>query len=271
VAARTQVPFDPSVVAPWTAGSGSRGALLIHGFASTPPELRRLGDHLAAAGWRCHAPALDGHASTPEALERTTWRDWTASAQRAFDELASVCAEVMVAGQSMGGTVALHLAATDLRVRAVATLSAPLRISGHLHHLLPLFVPFMRWYQPGDDVDLWDPTAVEELYTHGRRATRSIRELKRLLAHVRDELVQVRAPVLILHGDRDRTVAPSNADELERRLVSSVAVQRVAFARSGHALSVDVDRDAVNDLVARWFERYSAGSRREERRAQRAG
>ncbi len=255
--ARTLEPFDPQVVAPWRLGDARRGALLIHGFASTPPELRRLGEHLARRRWRCDAPALAGHAATPEALEATTWRDWLTSAQRALDDLAAECDEIVVAGQSMGGTVALHLAATDMRVRAVATMSAPLRLSGRLHHLLPLMIPAVRWYYPGDDVDLWNPGAIEELYSYGRRATRSIRELKRLMAAVRDELVQVRAPVLVLHGGRDRTVDPRNAEEVERRLVNSTNVVRRLLPRSGHAMSVDVDREAVNEMVGDWFERYA--------------
>ena len=259
--ARTLEPYDPAVVAPWQLGDGRRGALLIHGFASTPPELRLLGEHLAARGWRCSAPALTGHAATPEALEVTTWRQWADSAQRAFDELAAECDEVMVAGQSMGGTVALHLAATDLRVAAVATTAALVRISGRLHHLLPIIVPFKRWYIPGDDVDLWDAEAVDELHSYGRRATRSIRELHRMTVAVRRELVQVRAPVLLLHGMRDRTVDPRNALEIEDRLVSSAEVRRVMFPRSGHAMSVDIDRDEVNALIAEWFDRHSLSGR----------
>jgi carboxylesterase len=256
--ARTLEPFDPAVVAPWHLGDGARGALLIHGFASTPPELRRLGEHLAARGWRCSGPALPGHAATPEALEATTWRDWAGAAQSALDELAAECDEVVVAGQSMGGTIALHLAATDLRVRAVATLAAPVRLSGIAQHLLPLFVATVRWYYPGDDIDLWHTDAIEELYSYGRRATRSIRELKRLTNVVRDELAQIRCPVLVLHGERDRTIDPRNAAEIESRLVSSAAVARRTFPRSGHALSVDVDREAVNAAVSDWFDQYSS-------------
>lgn len=220
-----------------------------------------MGEHLAGRGWRCFAPALAGHGSTPEALEATTRWDWLASARQAFDQLAAECSEVVVTGQSMGAAVALHLAATDLRVRAVAALSTPLRFSGRLHHLLPVLTPFLRWHQAAEDIDLWDQAAVEELYTHRRRATRSIQELKRLLALIRDELVQVRAPVLVLHGERDRTVAPSNADELERRLLNSAHVSRRSFPRSGHALSVDVDRDAINRAVADWFDQNSGGWR----------
>lgn len=255
--ARTLQPFDPGVVAPWRLGAGRRGVLLLHGFAGTPPELRRLGEHLAGNGWLCVAPALPGHATTPEQLESTSWRDWAATARDALDQLAAESDEVMVAGQSMGGTLALHLAATDLRVRAVATLGAPLRLSGFLHHLLPAIVHVVRWYYPGSDVDLWNPAAVDELHSYGRRSTRSIRELERLLAAVRVQLAQVRAPVLVLHGGRDRTVDPRNADELASRLLCSECVEKHVLPRSGHAMSVDVDRDAVNSLVRTWFDRYS--------------
>ena len=74
----------------------------------------------------------------------------------------------MVAGQSMGGTLALHLAAHDLRVRAVATLAAPIWLSGPLPPLLPVLKRVVRWHRAGDDVDLWNPDAVEELYSYGR-------------------------------------------------------------------------------------------------------
>jgi len=258
--ARTLQPFDETLVAPWRLGAGRRGVLLLHGFAGTPPELRRLGEHLAAHGWRCYAPALPGHAATPEALEDTAWQDWARAAFEGLDDLAASCDTVVVAGQSMGGTLALHLAARDLRIRAVASLASPLFITGLLHHLLPLIARFVRWHRPGGDVDLWDPTAVDELHSYGLRSTHAIRQLELLLATVRDELAQVRAPVLVLHGGRDRTVDPRCADELVERLVCSAVVERREYPRSGHALSVDVDREDVNARVLDWFERHGGAA-----------
>ena len=256
--ARTLEPFDPATVAPWRLGAGRRGVLLVHGFAGTPPELRRLGEHLAAHGWFCAAPALPGHAATPDDLHATTWRQWAEAAGAALDEMAGRCEVVAVAGQSMGGALALHLAATDLRVRAVASLATPLWLPGFLPHLLPVISRVVRWHRPGTDVDLWDQTAVDELYSYGLRSTRAILELKRLLAAVRDELAQIRAPALVLRGARDRTVDPRSATELTRRLVCSSAVESHIYPRSGHALSVDVDRDDINRRVLEWFERHVA-------------
>ena len=256
--ARTLVPFDPDVVAPWSLGGGRRGVLLLHGFAGTPPELRRLGEHLADHGYLCRAPALAGHGTTPADLEVTTRHDWTRSAHDALDALAGECEEVMVAGQSMGGAIALHLAATDTRVRAVATLAAPVWLSPLTNALIRVaFIIRRRWHRAGDDIDLFDPSGIEELYSYGLRPMRSIREFTRLLAEVRAELPQVRAPVLVMHGGRDRTIDPDNAREIERRLVCSAEVRRLLFPRSGHGMSVDVDREQINAAVLSWFDSHS--------------
>jgi carboxylesterase len=255
--ARSDAPFDPAVVAPWRIGEGRRGALLLHGFAGTPPELRRLGEELARAGWRCHGPLLAGHGTTPEELAGTRWQDWAASARTALAELRAECDQVVVAGQSTGGSLALHLAANDAGISAVACLAAPVWLSGWRPRMLPVAKHVVRWDRPGDDVDLYRLEGIDELWSYGRRSTRSIHELVRLLAHLRSELVAVRAPVLICHGERDRVIAPANAVEIERRLLCSAAVERHMLPRSGHGISVDVDRDEVNRRVAAWFDRFT--------------
>lgn len=249
-------PFDPSVVAPWVLGEGRRGALLLHGFAGTPPELRGLGDHLAAHGWRCSGPAMAGHATSPEDLAATDWTDWAASARQALDTLAAECDQVVVVGQSMGGTMALHLAATDLRIRAVATLAAPIWINTPAKPLLPLLKHVYRWHIPKSPPDLYRVEGLEEIHSYGRRPTRAIDQLFRFAHKVGNELVCIRAPVLIMHGARDSVIDPANAFTISRRLTCCKTVERHLYARSGHSLSVDVDRSDINDRVLRWFDRY---------------
>ena len=253
---RTLEPFDPDAVAAWKLGDGRRGVLLIHGFAGSPPELRGIGEHLAARGWRAYGLLVPGHGLRPVDLHRTRWEDWAAGVQLAFDELAAECDSVAVVGQSMGGALALHLAATEMRVRAVAALATPLWLPGFLVNFLPLIRHVVRWHTPSSEVDLWDEAAVEELHSYGVRSMSSINELRRLVGTVRDELAEVRAPVLVLHGARDRLIAPACAAEIARRLVSSTDVELHVYPRSGHAISIDVDRADINDRVAEWLERW---------------
>lgn len=254
--ARSLAPFDPDVVRPWELGSGPRGALLLHGFAGTPPELRRLGEHLAAHGWRCRAPAMAGHGTTPEDHERTSYRDWLASARAALWVLMGECESVCVAGQSMGGAVALHLAAVEPGIRAVAAMATPLWVGDRRMRYIAVLKYLRRWHIPDGAIDLADPAAVEELYSYGRRSTRSLHELMRLLSLLRSELPMIRQPVLLLHGAGDRTVDPANLDEIARGLVCSAGVETVLLPRSGHAVSVDVERDEVNAHVLAWFDRH---------------
>ena len=67
----------------------------------------------------------------------------------------------------------------------------------------------------------------------------------------------VRQPVLLLHGGRDRTVDPRNAADIRRRLVCSREVEVGIYPRSGHAMSVDIDRDELEPRIADWFERQT--------------
>jgi hypothetical protein len=45
-----------------------------------------------------------------------------------------------------------------------------------------------------------------------------------------------------------------------QRLIGGEAVQLELLPRSGHAISVDVDRDRVNDDILQWFERFAPAS-----------
>jgi esterase/lipase len=73
---------------------------------------------------------------------------------------------------------------------------------------------------------------------------------------VRNELAAIRAPVLVMHGERDRSIDPRCAREIARRLIGSEAVRLELLPRSGHAISVDVDHDRANDDILQWFERF---------------
>jgi esterase/lipase len=127
--------------------------------------------------------------------------------------------------------------------------------------LLPVLKRMVRWHRAGTDIDLWNPEAVDELYSYGIRPTRSIDELRRLCAVVRKELAEIRAPVLVVHGQRDRSIDPRCATEIAQRLVGSRAVDLELLPRSGHGISVDVDRDTVNAEIVRWFERFATAAR----------
>src|ERR1700737_596377 len=100
-------PVEPDQLTAFRIRGGTRGCLLIHGFAGTPPEVRGLGEYLAARGYDVMGPLLAGHGLTPEAMAETRWPDWVRSAEAALAELRRDCEEVFVGGQALGGTLSL--------------------------------------------------------------------------------------------------------------------------------------------------------------------
>lgn len=50
---------------------GPLGVLLIHGFTGAPPEMRPMGEYLAAKGYTVSGPRLAGHAITWQQMNRT--------------------------------------------------------------------------------------------------------------------------------------------------------------------------------------------------------
>jgi len=259
MAVRTQSvwssPAEPEQLQPFRFRGGTRGCLLIHGFAGTPPEMRAMGQFLAAGGYDVMGPLLAGHGLTPEAMARTRWPDWVRSAEDALTVLRRDCQEVFVGGQSLGGTLALHLAATHAEVSGVITIgamSSPAYFRDWRIKAIRWLKYVVRWHMPGDDVDLGDPSALRLLHSYARRPTVCIESLVQLLRVVDRELPRVTAPALITHGRQDRTVDVANGPHIIER-IGSTDKRLVWFERSGHAVTVDLEHDALFATVLDWL------------------
>ncbi|MDD4767405.1 MAG: alpha/beta hydrolase, partial [Desulfotomaculaceae bacterium] len=99
---------------------GSTGCLLIHGFAGSPLEMLPLGQYLHGQGLTVSGVLLDGHGTRPADLRGKSSADWIGTAAAGLAQLQSSCAHVFLIGFSMGGAIALHLAA-NYRVDGVVT------------------------------------------------------------------------------------------------------------------------------------------------------
>jgi carboxylesterase len=237
---------------PFRLGGGDVGALLIHGFCSTPPEVRGLGEHLAARGMRVHGALLAGHGRSPEELEGTSWRDWVDSAQEQLDDLRGECRQVCVMGQSMGGTMSLLLAARNPDVIAVATTAALVDLGRWAELQIRLGRRLVRWHYPDRSrVDLWDQEAVRQLRSYNRRSLKSHADLVALYRQALREAPAIKVPTLLLHGRRDGLVPVGNAQRVADAIGDNAIVR--LFDRSGHAMSVDVDHEEIYELVADHF------------------
>src|SRR5262245_56069673 len=92
--------------------SGGRArALLIHGFLGSPRDMRPLGEALAAVGVDVRGVLLPGFGPDTARLSRVRADEWLAAARSAWNELRDGAERTTLIGFSMGGAIALSLAA----------------------------------------------------------------------------------------------------------------------------------------------------------------
>jgi carboxylesterase len=228
---------------------GPVGCLLIHGGTGSPPEMRPMGEYLADKGLTVLGVRLAGHGTTPEDLARTTWKDLIASAAEGLYRVQDQCEQVFVGGLSVGGLLTLYLAARHPIAGAVV-MAAPAYLDDWRLKLLPIIKYFIKWHHSSGELDLTDPEAEDRLSFYRRVPVVFGQEVRRLLREARESLAQIQVPVLIMQGRCDRTIPADSAQILFDSLATEDK-EIVWWSNSGHAITVDSEREAV------WARAYS--------------
>lgn len=251
------IPLPPSTKEPFALPGARASALCLHGYTGTPYELRPLATALSGADIACLGPLLRGHGSDPVALQSVTAEDWVRQVRAVFAQLPPDRPRFLV-GSSMGCLLALLCAAErpdevgGLVLLAPALVPHPVgRVALALAHGgLGRMVRAIPKAAPGGDVV--DPEARRANPTYAELPVVGMGELEDLRRRVVRQLHLVRAPVLVVHGSRDHTMAPASARLVAER-VRSEHIERYELPRSGHLLALDVERTALTSLVTRFL------------------
>lgn len=241
--------------------SGRTGCLLLHGFTGTPFEMRGLGESLAGAGLTVLGPRLFAHGTRQEDMPRARWQDWLASAEDGYHLLLGCCDAVVPIGLSMGGVLALLLAAT-VPVAGAAALSTPVNPPDRRMRLLrpvaPIVSKLWRFADKGP-ADFYYPKAASTHLEYPQYPIRAAAELYDLIAAMRQHLPEIRCPVLIVHSRRDRSVPFADAGELMAEL-GAQDKQSLWLEHSGHVVTRDSEHQTVFNAVAAFVQRRARSS-----------
>ncbi len=243
-------------VKPASFHQGPTGVLVLHGFTGSPQSVRPLALRLAEAGHSVELPLLPGHGTKIEDMVPTRFDDWYKTASAAYAELAGRCEQVVVAGLSMGGTLATILAIEHEPAGLIA--------------INPQITP-----PPDAVVDVIKGLVDEGVATipaiGGDIAKENVEELayaatpvSALMSFIERcqtleaELPQVTCPVLLFTSPQDHVVDPVSSDALAANV--SGPVERVVLERSFHVATLDHDAKLIEDR-ARAFVAELAGKK----------
>lgn len=224
---------------PFDLGAGPDAVLCLHGLTGTPYEVRPLGEGLAGRGLRALGPRLPGHGASPEALAETGCEDWLDAVRAAHRSLRAEHRRVSIAGLSLGGLLALALAA-ETRLDALVVMGTPLALPRRARWMLPWLRRFKPLLPKRGGSDIRDAAARARHPSLPVMPASSVLELVALQRRVRAVLPRVSAPLLVAHGRLDRTARPADARRI-LRAVASPERELVWLPNSGHVLPVDHD------------------------------
>lgn len=231
-------------------GSNGAAVLILHGFTAGPAGLLPWARSLAAAGYTVDLPLLPGHGTSWQDLAGLKYTEILAAAQQRYAALAATHRQVFVAGLSMGGALALNLAATH-QVAGLALVNPGLSIAsplapftGVLRHLLPSV--------PGIANDMAKPGGDEHAYA--RTPVAGVHQLHKLFAETITLLPRITAPVLVFRSDTDHVVPESSMRILRRGLSENVHLEVNRLTRSYHVATLDYEAESIFARTISFFQ-----------------
>ncbi len=236
------------------------GVLLVPVLNGNTNDMAELQDVLQAHGIVTKNMLLPGHGSNVRDMLSIGWEDWAQAVRDELNLLKEQSDVVFLVGHSLGGALALHIAAHE-EIAGIVPICAPLHLQPWLKpvvsigkYLLPL-VPTIR-------EDVRDPEA-------RRRYTRDVyhwtplqpvESMVRYLPQLRAELDHITAPALIITSLHDHVVPARDGREIYR-LIGSREKHLVTLHRSYHVVMKDHDREEVFDKTLAFVLHHSKNAK----------
>ena len=254
-----------------TRGAEAPAILLLHGGGDTPQTLRYLAEYLYARGYHVRVPLLPGHGRTVADFSRVAADQWMAAVRSAYRELTHSHRWVGVGGLSMGGALAVRLAA-EVRSLPALVLLAPyvampnrISVAARLSLLWGVAVPYVSAVDAAAARSIHDRAEAARSLGYGVFTPAALRALRATVAHAVDALPNVSCPTLMIQSREDNRVPAALAQRAFDRIGTSDK-ELVWVTGAGHVITVDYGRDRIFQMVGDFFDRHR-GSVPIERRA----
>lgn len=238
-------------------GAGDRAVVLFHGYNDSPHTMRAVGTALQAAGWTVYVPLLPGHGRSLSDFAAARADDWIATARASVQETLARHRQVAVGGLSLGGALAMIVAAEQPSVRA-AVLFSPFLVQHWRLTMMagawPVLTLGMKYLTGGATTrSIRDPEARAAFIAYGCSTPRLLREVQQIARRAYAALPAVRQPVWIAQsGDDYRIPAEEAQDAFDTLGSRDKGIQWTTG--NGHVITVDYGHRELAAAAVTWLE-----------------
>jgi len=232
---------------PFSCGQGEPLVLLVHGWTSSPLEMRPLAEPLAKKA-ECIVPLLKGHGTRVEDLMWVKWTEHLDQLIDIYDKNAGAKRPVILCGVSYGALLTLHLC-LHRPVKALVWLapffSSTEKILGipsiNWARFLPPFPLNLNKKGPGP---LYDPVASLAHFAYASMPLPGLRSLSHCAQLARKSVGQITLPTLLIHSRKDLTADYMQSKKLFEKL-GSAHKKFLLLEKSNHIITLDQEQALV--------------------------
>jgi carboxylesterase len=213
--------------------------------------MRPLAEAFAAAGFSVELPRLPGHGTDITDMITTSWADWSAAAEQAYDDLARRCDRVVVAGLSMGATLTAWLATRHPEIAGIVVINGAFGpVDDTMRSGIRAASDAGLDRIPGPGGDIADPERHELAYDEA--PVRGMLSLLDALDALEPDLPRIETPALVITSRQDHVVPPTSSEHFAERV--SGPVEHVWLERSYHVAPLDLDAPLIEQRAVAFAE-----------------
>lgn len=236
-------------------GTNSKAILLVHGWTTTPYELRRLGKYLNENGYTVSAPLLKGHGSIPKELENVNWTEWLVDLEKELEILKNNHSKVFIGGTSIGSCLSLILAQSHPELSGLVLMATPYKLK--LEPLAFIFAKILRKIRPFHK-KYYPPTfgsinTITRLISYQSYPIRNALEIFQLVKETREIVPAIKQPCFLLQSSSDHIINKKSIEKLYDRIGSKIKQKRY-IKRAYHTFISDIKNEKVFEEILNFLD-----------------
>ncbi|HEX7586390.1 MAG TPA: alpha/beta fold hydrolase [Patescibacteria group bacterium] len=236
-------------------GNNGKAVLLIHGWTSTPYEVRRFGKYLNENGYTVYAPQLKGHGTVPKDLESVRWTDWMEDLEKAYAFLLQEENKIYLAGTSIGANLAVILAARKKNIAGIILMAMPYRIKFEVPALL--FAKFLKIFKSYNK-KRYPPTfgvstTITRLISYQTYPIQNALEVHDLIEKSREALPKINQPCFVIQSASDHIIQKNSLEIIYSKINSSIKKKQY-ISRAYHTFISDIKNDRIFQDILNFLE-----------------